>query len=391
MNKLLIKYIFPVVGLLAFSACHSDEPDEPVATAERTVLVYQEAFNDLGDEGWDRDDINEMRQAAKAGDIKNNHLLVYNSRRSGIYLMEILPDRIDTLKTYDRSQLTVSSSRMKEVLADVKSLKPAPSYGLVLWSHGNGWLQDGISDPMDSPKRSFGNENFRSRMNITTLARVLEGEELDFLYFDCCFMGSVETLYELRDVAPVIVSSPSELPKPGMPYNLNVGPFFRSGSADIVTAAQNTFRYYNSMTGADRTCTMTVTDATKLEALAAATKAIYEKASPTLPVGFTPQQYEDGSFGGYYSDFRQYVNALCFDMNGSPRFENAQALADNFNAAFDAATLYFEATPKLWGFMSLENTTGLSTYILRNASLASSHKYNTLGWYADVASSLKFN
>lgn len=393
MKKLLIRYILPVLAVIAFPSCHSDNEPKNPTTPERTVLVYQVANNNLGDGSWDQADIKEMRQAAQAGDIGHNHLLVYNSRRSGITLIEILPDRVDTIKIYDNSELSVSSTRMKEVLADVRELRPAQGYGLILWSHGTGWIQDGISDEFDAPKRSFGYESNGKKMNITTLARTLEGEGLQFLYFDCCFMGSVETLYELRDVAPVIVSSPSELPNPGMPYHLNVGPFFRAGSADLLTAARNTFEYYNVLKDPiDRTCTMTVTDQTKLEALAAATKAIYERATDIYPSDFVPQRYENGVVLPYkYFDFRQYVNALCLTSSGEPRFDGAAQLAADFNRAFSDAIIYFDSTPMLWSSVSLANATGLTTNILRNADSATAGNYNTLGWYTDVASSLKFN
>ena len=75
-------------------------------------------------------------------------------------------------------------------------------------------------------------------MNVTTLARVLEDENFSFIYFDCCFMMSVETLYEMRNTAPVIAGSVTELPVDGMPYHLNLSSFFRQGSADLIQAAK---------------------------------------------------------------------------------------------------------------------------------------------------------
>ena len=176
-----------------------------------------------------------------------------------------------------------------------------------------------------------------------------------------------------------------------MPYHLNVGPFFRSGSADILTAARNTFEYYNAIKDPiDRTCSMTVIDPSKLEALAAATKAIYERATDIYPSDFEPQRYEDGVVLPYkYYDFRQYVNALCTTATGEERFEGASQLAAEFNRAFSDVVIYFAATPKLWSLLSLADATGLTTNILRNADDALKGNYSTLGWYTDVASSLK--
>ena len=137
---------------------------------------------------------------------------------------------------------------------------------------------------------------------------------------------------------------------------------------------------------------MTVTDQTKLEALAAATKAIYERATDLYPSDFVPQRYENGVLRQYkYFDFRQYVNALCLTASGEPRFDGAAQLAADFNRAFSDAIIYFGSTPMLWDSVSLANATGLTTNILRNADSAAIGNYNTLGWYTDVASSLKFN
>lgn len=381
--------------LLALTAC-SDDPEAPIEkpvteNASRTVLVYQAANNNLGtpSAAYDVADVKEMIKAAKAGDIGDGRLLVYRGAyRTAPLLLEITKEKLDTIKYYSDDTLSVDSRRLSQVLKDMTTIAPANEYGLVLWSHGSGWLQDGMEAPTVA-NRSFGSESGKT-MNITTLKEVLEaGPKLQWLYFDCCFMASIETVYELRHTAPVIVASPTELPVNGMPYDLNIKEFFRSGTADMVQAATNTFNSYDNLVGAYRTCTMSVINTGALDALADATAAIYKQAQSALPDGFEGQRYEEASqLKCRYFDFRHYVNALCFDDNGTQRFENAKELMTNFDAALKDCIKYEDSTPMLWASIPLTYHSGLSTYILRNSDSITYRNYNTLSWYDKVAYNL---
>ena len=91
-------------------------------------------------------------------------------------------------------------------------------------------------------------------------------------------MGSVEVLYELRNVTSRIVASASEIPVDGMPYTKNLPLFFKT-TPDLAAAAQNTFEYYNELGGSDRTCTIAVYNLAGMDDLANATRPIYEASS----------------------------------------------------------------------------------------------------------------
>ncbi|MDE6207329.1 MAG: hypothetical protein K2M55_05930 [Muribaculaceae bacterium] len=402
MNRYILQYTTYILGaVMALTLAACNDPDEPShkpeicppATAARTVLVYQVANNNLGTPtaGYDVADLDEMISAAKAGHIgEGNRLLVYRAPyRTAPFMLELSKDGVDTLKHYSSDTLSVDSRRMSQVLKDMSALAPADSYGMIFWSHGTGWIQDGMEAPDSGTKRSFGYDGGRT-MNITTLASVLEdGPSFDWLYFDCCHMASVETLYELRHTAPLIVGSATELPVDGMPYQLNIKEFFRIGDADLIRAATNTFDSYNSLTGMYRTCTMSVVDTRGLDALAAATAAIYDASPVAMPEGYTAQRFEDQTQAQCrYFDFAHYVEALCVDDNGDPRFDGAIALLADFRAALDDCVLYRAATPRLWDRFDLTYHCGMSTYIIQKPSNYSYRNYNTLAWYSDVAAKL---
>jgi len=399
LNIHLICYLaLLAVTAAVVSGCRQhDEPDPPVppAQVERVVLVYMVANNNLGASGYDSADIEEMLVAARAGDIKGkSRLLVYHDGTNGRpVLVEIRNGgQTDTLARYDGDAYAVETAHMKAVFDDMERLAPADEYGLVLWSHGTGWIQDGISTSGsgDVAPLSFGLDRGRT-MNVTELARVIDGRGFSFVYFDCCYMASVETLYELRNVVPVVAASATELPVCGSRYDLNVSCYFAPGEPDIIGAARNTFEYYNSMIGSSRTCTMSVINTEGLESLAAATADIYAHSSRGVPDGYTPQCFSDRSVAScQYFDFRDYVAALCLDSAGAERFDGATAMLQRFDEALGVCVSYAAATPYLWNSIPLSHHCGLSTYILKNTEAAPSTKnYNTLSWYADVASMLK--
>lgn len=385
-------YIFSLIMASVMASCsHDDVRPVPPPPAEvgRTVLVYMlGAENGLGASApydYDMKDIAEMCEAAVQGDIVDGRLIVFHSASNGNQVLkEITADGlVDTLKIYSNALVPQSGERMAEVMADMKTLSPARDYGLVLWGHGSGWLEDGIDDDYtpDAVAYSYGHEHHdRYKMNMSTLARVLDGRGFSFVYFDCCYMASVEAMYQLRDVTPLIVASSAEVLALGMPYNLNVRCFFES-TPDVLAAASNTFDFYNSQADLrNRTCTMSVISTAGIERLALATAAVYRTAAAGMPTGFRPQPFTLSS-PYYYYDFASYIHALTDDSG----------LLDEFDDALADVVIYAAATDKLWNTLSIREHSGLTTFIIQQASDISRKGYNTLEWFADVASELDFS
>lgn len=378
------------VAATFLAGCDKEEPDPipPIpTTASRTVLVYMAADNNLGSGGYDTDDIAEMRAGVDAGGLgQNGRLLVYHSPyRRDPALVEIRPGgKVDTIERFSRGIPASTRQRLSYIIETTQKTAPAHSYGLVLWGHGTGWIEDGITDPARMAERdgtsfSYGPEN-GVKMNISTLADILsKGPRFDYIYFDCCYMSSIETAYELRTVTDIIVGSPTELITSGMPYDRNIEQLIDGSETALIGAARNTFDYYDSKTGMQRTCTMSVIRTDALGELAQATADIYNAATAAMPAGYTPQRLSDYDVSHcYYYDFRDYIEAL----------SGNSALTEAFGTAFDNAVPYSAATPYLWTSVSLDNNNGLSTYILATPDHALHGNYMNLQWYADVASKL---
>lgn len=393
-KKFYTRIILALTFILSLAACvGADEPDPAPtpedAAADKTVLVYMVAGNNLGSMSYDRKDLAEMEQAAQQGLLgENGRLLVYHSPyRGDIMLKEVTAAGIDTLKVYSSDTLSVSVDRMTRVFDDMRAFAPAKSYGLVMWSHATGWLQDGIAEPAISTF-SFGSDTSRYKMNITSLSHALSGQGFDFIYFDCCFMGSVETLYELRDAAPVILASPTEDPVTGMPYQLTLKHLYAS-APDYEAAAAATFDFYNAFyTKWDCPVSMSVVYTEHLAELAEATRQIYAMSRPDSLRGFRPQKLSLSPY--YYFDFGQYVEALAesaLSQPGADPDKVARGL-ERWRDAMGRAISYRASTPWIWGEIEVTDFSGFSTYILDSEESASTKNYNQLQWYADVASHL---
>lgn len=143
------------------------------------------------------------------------HLLVYIDTGSEPRLIELENKNgaavETTVKTYEKNRNSVGVAETAEVFRDVFSddAYQAESYGLIYWSHGDGW----IPNPLPSTRwigQDWGNGS--RYMNISDLVSILSGApHFDFILFDACFMQSVEVAYALRSFTDYYIGSPTEI------------------------------------------------------------------------------------------------------------------------------------------------------------------------------------
>ncbi len=361
-------------------SCDNDEPKptpEP-ETAERTVLVYMVAANSLGGAEADSADIKEMTMAIDAGDLGENRWIIYQSTYTNSRLYELKKGKIEMLKEYP-SGASISIERMKEVIDDSRTFAPANNYGMVLWSHANGWLEDGVDEGIETKPLSFG-QDFNKRMNLTSLRTALTGYDFDYLYFDCCLMGAVEVCYELRECADFIVASPSEIPLDGMPYNKNLELLCDGSREALIEAATNTFNHYKNLPSIyEQSACLTVVETKHMKELADATAAIYAITPMQHPLETVTNYYGSRySLQAYHLDFGEYVEALCKENNINPDLLNA------YHSAMEKAVIYHDATEAMWNEFIIYNNSGLATRVFNSSKDVSVNGYDRLQWTTDV-------
>ena len=259
MNNKLHLVALALLASLFVACSSSDKTPQTVKSNNRTVLIYIAAANTLGYLGLDNDDLKEMEQGlalVDEADLELANISVYreyssSSTRSAPELLKLERKGDDIfwkkLKDYD-AQISTDKKVMSEVFNFVYSSFKADTYGLILWSHADGWLYGG-HDRWSKDTRWFGQDidgNKKFYMDIPDLAKALEvAPHLDFILFDACFMQSIEVAYELQGVADYMLGSAMEIPGPGAPYQELIPLFFQKEKSIAYDIADAYYGYYD--------------------------------------------------------------------------------------------------------------------------------------------------
>jgi hypothetical protein len=292
----------------------------------------------------------------------------------------------EVIRTYE-TQNSMSVEVMEDVFSCAFGNFPAASYGLVLWSHGDGWA------PSDNQKlslsRSFGQDDSGStQMDISDLHEVLRDYHFDFVLFDACFMQSVEVVYELRDCSDYFIGSPTEIPGPGAPYQILVKSMFNDKNTVAVDVAETYYDYYadrykdginNSNENWTGGVSVSVVKSDGLEQLATATKHIFSSylneqtpidVSAIMCYGRSPKQPSL-----YYYDIDGFIDTLTK--------HNADYAI--WQTAYQKAVPYYETTKRNYsahgGMFSMEGSQGLSIYIPNKNLTSINSFYSSYAWY----------
>ena len=282
-----IKYISIafVLGLFTIlSSCIKNNTDDP--EYRRVVVLYLAANNNLS--SYASNNIISLKEGYLPGEDSKDIVLIYSHLSgSNPKLLRLYKDdsgkvQEDVVANFD-SQNSATPQVLENLLNKIKIIFPAEEYGLILWSHASGWLPQGyyssptgfnayMPDPYAGIVKSFG-EDSGVEMEITDLKDAIP-YHLSFIIFDCCFMGGIETAYELKDKCDYIVASPTEILATGFPYDQVMKPLFER-TADLNETCQIFYDYYNGMSGVNKSATIAIYQTDKLQQVAAASKIIF--------------------------------------------------------------------------------------------------------------------
>ncbi|MBR5000094.1 MAG: hypothetical protein IKY11_04075, partial [Rikenellaceae bacterium] len=129
----MAKFFKSVLMLAAIAfACGCSSNSETTPSANRTVLIYIAANNDLS--GYAYSNITDMIYGAADCNLKNDNLIVYFAvPNENPTLYRIDKNGKELVKSYP-TQNSLDPSVMAKVLADVREAYPAPSNGVIFWS-----------------------------------------------------------------------------------------------------------------------------------------------------------------------------------------------------------------------------------------------------------------
>lgn len=371
-------------------ACEGDDPiPEPPVTGSRTVLIYLAADNSLHEQV--AADLLEMKEGIAKLDDSKIHLLVYIDTGNSPRLVELKKQNGEVIenliKSYE-SRNSVGTTETIEVFNEVFSSGkfPAESYGLVYWSHGDGW----VPSPLPSSRWVGQEEATGAVMNITDFVTILKtAPHFDFILFDACFMQSIEVAYALRNYTDYLIGSPTEIPGPGARYDALVPAMFAAKDVALKAAAAYYEPYVETYTGKTPInndnwtagVSVSLLKSSELEPLAKITKQVLSGAINNVELRSKVYDYDKRT--SFYSHIGYY------DM-----VEMMRLLTDNvsftaWEQAYNAAQLYWETTPKnfsgyLYNVFSMEGTNGVSHFIPSSNGSAINVAYRSTEWYEAV-------
>jgi hypothetical protein len=370
-----LKYtLWAALFLIILNSC-VERDDLKDKRAVRTVFVYMVASNLERNLGGN---IADMIAVATPENLNGGNLVVfYSTNKEKAELFEIKEGANGVVTRHHirdyENKSAISPEVMREVLSEVVGLYPAESYGMILSSHGSAWMPDGFRNML----RSFGEED-KKYMEIDELASALPDHFFDFLLFDACSMGSIECVYELRNKADYIISSPSEIIDVGFPYQKILPVLFRQtlGMKQIADEFHDFYSNYNYPFG-----NISVVKAGELEALAGVTRTIVSVAGGEEATSGLP--FPELQILTYYSaptslyDFGDVIRRLATDEQYSL-----------FQASLDKAVTEKRTTPSTYiqgfGDIAVDKYSGLSVYPIREELTELNAWYRQLDWYKAV-------
>lgn len=386
MNRLLT-LLFAISLVFILPSC--GKKDEPKRSAtKRTVLVYAVASNNLASDLVS--DRSEMVQAAPdvAGLGKDVRVLLYSvpsQTAVSATLAELKQDAsgvwgFQEIKTYDRNKFSTDPDRMREVFSDLVTEAPAEKYGLILWSHGTGWIPN-FSDHQlpEGLQKSYGMDKYQGvtdYCDIDELANAIPDRMFDYIWFDLCYMMGVEVVYQLRNKCDYIAGYPTEDWSMGMNYETTL-PMLVAPNPDLAEAGKSFYDYYTAQKMA---VTVTVMKTDGLERLAQATADIYA-------YGERPS-----SANGLMNYSRLKTPLYDFGQFTRKYLDSSDPEAEKLKAAFDLAlsdmTVYAGCSTKNFngteGAFDPAQYSGLSCYFPGSTAANVDSYYRSLDWYLRV-------
>lgn len=349
---------------------------------DRTVLVYMVASNSLS--GFDIENIENIKRAVEKGALNGGNILLYIDRYNSSPVLERIGLKNGVaeeivIKTYENGN-SVSPTVMRTVIDDAVELYPAASYGLILWSHANGWYPTSRT----VKTRSFGDDDGKS-MNISQLAEAIPDGIFDFIICDACYMGCVEVAYELRHDCRYYISSPAPVMGKGFPYEEIVPELFFAESsleATMIEVCREYMRFYyqnyNPPCG-----TISLVDMNGMEALASEVKSALQSRY-AVDLASIQQFSREEDYENLFFDLDDFVQAAAGADASSYEY---------FSDCLKRTIIYADATDEYgcndnWDHFHkypIEHYCGLAAYIpgARSETWLNTY-YRTLSWYKAV-------
>ena len=278
--------VLTLISLIILNSCiFQSEVEHKI---NRTLLVYIAADNNLSNTA--NSNIYSMNSCISSGMDNYNLLVLVDRKGVAPALLHIHNFKIDTVAKFPERD-TTDPMVLNEAIDYMLQNWKAEHYGLVLWSHGTGWLPTDklhfVAPNMRyAPSRAFGWEDLKGEtpaykcMELDELVTGIPEDVFDYIVFDACYMGNVEVMYALRNKAPQIVSSCYEVVSYGFPYHIVTRDLL---NGNVLKSCNEFYNYYNSMSGWEQMAGISLVNTAELDSLARCFRKIIAEYGDTVP------------------------------------------------------------------------------------------------------------
>lgn len=309
----------------------------------------------------------------------------------------------DTLLRMPAGTILTKSENMRSALEFVKSSFPSDSYGMIMSSHGTGWLPAGYllqdsgastlanrpkapegavryverPDPSGIVTKTFGQELAYSggelwsyEMSLQTLASAIPFK-FDYIIFDACLMGGIETAYELRNVTRYLCVSPAEILGDGFPYNSILGRLLVDTPVNVKGACEDYFNMYEQKTGVYQSATISMIDCSRLDGLATCCKDLFSKYRESIAT------VDKNNVQGFNrKDIHWMFDLKDIMAKAGMSYEDQASL----KAAIDDCIVYKAHTKSFLGEFDINEYCGMSMYLPNSGNSLLNSYYTELEW-----------
>ena len=391
------KSLYYILGILAVSfsllSCErKDEPDPGNKNIVRAVLVYAVNNNNLNN--YFDNNCNQMLIAAGNINLDEAAVYVYSKSAQGALLKRIVKNNnkatFKVVKEYDGVTLSTDPARFSSVINDFINQTPQAVRTIMFWGHGMGWspffsthdpsditpgpIRPSISNPGDLT--AFGGEGGYPRrdwLDIKEIEENIPEDAFNTIWFDACYMSSIEVMYQLRNKAKFIVASPTEVAGQGLNYDKAL-PYILSETPDYPAALDAFYNYYNE---SGLPATGAVVKTALLEDVAVSASKIFSPRRESVSWNGITNYSRDSNWP--YIDLMEYAAVY-----GETR-SDSDALIDEFKSKIETALIYKIHTRYDFKYNVLPETICcISVAPQPTDNSANSTYYRTLDWYKAV-------
>lgn len=395
MKQFVYGFIFAIVSIIGLGSC-TEEAFDIDKVNKQTILVFLPWTGGNSSIGL-TEDLSKNIDSICAGikdkkGLNNTRVLVFfsnNANNSTLFDLtynDVTKEVSRTpIKTYEGSAYN-SANGFADILNEVRQNAEALNYALIIGGHGCGWscaddwinypnqaksfnTQQTLSydtpfsgiqfgtDPDNPTTRFFGSvDRKENSIDLSTLVEGIKqsGIKMQYILFDVCYMGNVETAYELKDVTNYLIASSSEIIAKGIPYR-SMWSYLNGTTPNYSSLVNGIVNFYKNSNSPY--CNMAAIDCRQLDALANVMKEINQKYTLDTTIPLDSIQPLDGFLPHLTYDMAVYVDSL--KPNGylkeqfSNQLKKTVKAAAHTDCAYTALRQYPEVTIKIKNYCGL--------------------------------------